>query len=77
MSLLDIKNYLMQVKMASLSSLCVYFHCDQEVLRGMLAHWVRKGCVRQCLKTAACGTQCTQCPVSATEIYEWVYTLRT
>lgn len=72
MNLLEIKNYLMRVKIASLSSLCTYFNCDSDLLRGMLSHWIRKGCVRQCLKTANCGTKCVKCSPSVTEIYEWV-----
>lgn len=72
MSLLEIKNYLMRVKIASLTSLSSYFNCDSDILRNMLSHWVRKGCVRQCLKTPQCGTKCSQCAVPATEIYEWV-----
>ncbi|HLB57660.1 MAG TPA: FeoC-like transcriptional regulator [Gammaproteobacteria bacterium] len=72
MSLLDIKTYLMQVKIASLSSLCIYFNCDSELLRKMLCHWMRKGCIRQFSKTDACGGKCAKCPSALTEIYEWV-----
>lgn len=72
MSLLEIKNYLMRVRIASLSSLCTYFNCDSELLRNMLNHWIRKGCVRRCQKTPACGTKCAQCPVQVTELYEWL-----
>ena len=72
MSLLDIKNYMMKVRMASLSSLCVYFNSEASVLRDMLAHWVRKGKMRQCMKTPRCGVKCGQCSVASTEIYEWV-----
>jgi putative ferrous iron transport protein C len=72
MNLLEIKNYLMRVKIASLSSLSTYFNCDSELLRNMLNHWIRKGCVRRCQKTPACGSQCHQCPVQATELYEWL-----
>lgn len=72
MNLLDIKSHMMQVKMASLSSLCVYFNCDSGVLRDMLSHWVRKGKLRQCMKTPQCGVKCSQCSPLVTEIYEWV-----
>ncbi len=72
MSLLEIKNYLMRVKMASLASLCTYFNCDSDILRNMLNHWIKKGCVRRCMKTSNCGTKCMNCNVAATEIYEWV-----
>lgn len=72
MGLLEIKKYLMQVKIASLSSLCIYFNRDADVLRGMLSHWIRKGCIRQCQKTSACGVKCVQCSPLVTEMYEWV-----
>lgn len=72
MSLVDIKNHMMQVKIASLTSLCAKFGTDADTLRCMLSHWINKGCLRQCLKTPACGSKCMKCPSSATEIYEWI-----
>jgi putative ferrous iron transport protein C len=73
MSLLAIKDHLIQVKSASLANLAAYFHqADLDVLRDMLAHWMRKGKVRCFAKTALCGQKCTQCPVEQTEIYQWV-----
>ena len=72
MSLLDIKQHLMKVRIASLSSISVYFNTERDTLRHMLSHWVRKGCVRQCLKTPACGSSCGKCSPLLTEIYEWV-----
>jgi putative ferrous iron transport protein C len=72
MSLLEIKKYLMRVKIASLSSLSIYFNAKPEVVRDMLAHWIRKGCLRQCMKTEACGGSCFKCSPLVTEIYEWV-----
>ena len=72
MSLMEIKKYLMQVRITSLSSICVYFNAEPALLRQMLSHWIRKGCVRQCAKTPACGTSCGKCSPALTEIYEWV-----
>jgi hypothetical protein len=72
MNLLELKSYLQKVKIASLSSLSIYFNCDSELLRNMLGHWVRKGCLRQFNKTAACGGKCNKCLPAMTEIYEWV-----
>lgn len=73
MGLLEIKNYLMNVKIASLSSLCAYFNCDAQLLKHMLGHWIRKGCVRQCGLSNGCGKTCGGCKVgSGVEIYEWV-----
>lgn len=72
MSLLDIKQHLMQVKIATLASLCAFFKTDPDTLRCMLSHWVRKGKVRQCLKKPACGSKCFKCPTLSIEIYEWM-----
>ena len=72
MSLLDIKRHMMQVRIASLSSLCLIFNTEADRLRCMLQHWVRKGQIRQCMKKPACGSQCFKCPTAVTEIYEWV-----
>jgi len=77
MNLLAIKAYLSRVKISSLAGMANYFKCDQEILRCMLSHWVRKGRVNCFKKTAACGGACVKCDVSLTEIYEWVYTSNT
>jgi putative ferrous iron transport protein C len=74
MNLLEIKNYVMQVKVASLSHLSAYFKCDAELLRNMLCHWTRKGCIRKTTKTPECGKSCGKCVPTVTEIYEWVLT---
>lgn len=72
MSLIDIKNHMMQVKITSLGNLCSLFKADPDVIRCMLMHWIRKGKVRQCMKKPACGSKCFKCPTMTVEIYEWV-----
>jgi hypothetical protein len=72
MSLIDIKQHMMKVRMATLGSLCSLFKSDPETVRCMLQHWIRKGRIRQCMKTPACGSRCFKCPSQVTEIYEWV-----
>lgn len=72
MSLLAIKQHMVQVKMATLGSLCSLFHADPDTVRCMLTHWVRKGKIRKCLKTPVCGSKCFKCPSEVTEIYEWM-----
>jgi putative ferrous iron transport protein C len=73
MTLLDIKNHMVRVKVASLANLCALFKTEPETLRCMLTHWIKKGKIRQCIKQPACGSRCFKCPTAATEIYEWVY----
>jgi hypothetical protein len=74
MSLIELKRYLMQVRIASLASLSVYFNVKPDILRDKLTHWVNKGCLRKCLKTQACGGSCFKCSPPTTEIYEWLAT---
>jgi len=75
MNLIEIKKHMMQVKMATLSSLCLVFKTQPETLRCLLQHWIRKGKVRQCMRKPACGSKCFKCPTETTEIYEWVEVL--
>jgi putative ferrous iron transport protein C len=72
MNLVEIKQHMMQVKITSLANICAYFNADPVMLRQMLGHWIRKGCVRQCLQTPVCATTCGKCSPMVTELYEWV-----
>jgi len=72
MSLIAIKQHMMQVKMATLGSLCTLFNAEPDTLRCLLQHWMRKGKIRQCLKKPACGSRCFKCADTLTEMYEWV-----
>ena len=72
MNLIDIKNYLKQVKIASLATLCSNFQCDADLVRCMMMHWTRKGTIRKFSKTPGCGGSCNKCDFAVTEIYEWI-----
>lgn len=73
MNLLELKAHMSQVRIASLAGLCAIFNTDAENVRCMLAHWIRKGKIRQCAKQPDCGSKCMKCPAPVTELYEWVY----
>ncbi len=78
MSLIAIKQYMMQVRVATLGSLCGVFASDPETMRCMLQHWMQKGKIRPCKKKPDCGSNCFKCPVaSSSEMYEWVDELTT
>lgn len=72
MSLIELKNYLQQVKIASLGSIAAYFKCDVYLLRQMLGHWIKKGCIRKVVKTPNCGSKCVQCGQEKFEFYQWI-----
>lgn len=74
MSLIALKQYLKQVQMTSLQNLCRHFNAEAETVRCLLAHWIRKGNVKQCTKKPACATKCFKCPVADIELYEWIDT---
>lgn len=71
MSLLAIKHYLSEVKIANLANLTAYFKKHPDLLRDMLAHWIRKGKIRKFAKSALCGGKCVKCDPMMVEIYEW------
>ena len=73
--LLELKSYLSTKKIANLEELSQHFRLEPSIIRGMLAHWIRKGSVC-CRKPVDCGSQCHGCPSknaanAATEIYQW------
>lgn len=72
MNLLIIRDYLKQVKIATLQHLCIQFKTEPETIRCLLRHWLKKGKVRQCGKKSACGKICFSCPPLQVELYEWV-----
>ncbi len=71
MLLSDIKNYLKTQGQQNLAQLSHRFKVEPGVLKEMLALLERKGQVRLCMKTPKCGTQCSQCSVMVTQLYEW------
>ena len=64
MSIINLKNHLQQVRMASLMGLSQLFKMDPENLRHMLELLLRKGCIKKLMKTPACGKTCNQCQVA-------------
>lgn len=72
MSLLAIKQHMMEVKMSSLANLCSVFKQDADNMRCLLRHWMGKGKIRQCTRKPECGSKCFQCPTTSIELYEWI-----
>lgn len=72
MNLIELKQHFLETRVNTLGNLAQHFHCDPELLRCMLGHWVRKGRLRQFFKTPACGKRCTNCAADDYEIYEWI-----
>ena len=71
MILIDVKNYLKQKSVSNLQVLSVQFQRDPEVMRDILAHWVRKGVIVMEAKPVNCGITCVQCRPEVVEVYRY------
>jgi putative ferrous iron transport protein C len=70
--LAEVRDYLSDRGRVPLSDLSARFGVDDEALRAMLEHWIRKGRVRKLdAGTEKCGG-CCGCAEQPPEIYEWV-----
>jgi putative ferrous iron transport protein C len=72
MNLIELKQYMQQVKITTIQQLCTVFSIEAETLRCMLSHWIIKGKIRSCIRKPACGSTCFKCPAANAEMYEWV-----
>ncbi|MDQ8039687.1 MAG: FeoC-like transcriptional regulator [Rickettsiella sp.] len=71
-SLLDLKNFIAEKKSVNLSLLLQTFQTSKEDILAILDHLIRKGCVKKCLKTPACATQCFKCQPENFALYQWI-----
>ena len=71
MILTEIKKYLIENRVASLTNLSVRFNVDPDAMRGMLNQWIKKGRLRQLTAGVRCSNCCGECDSDCMEIYEW------
>lgn len=67
--LLEIRRFLIQRGICTLSELTDQFHSDPDAMRGMLSHWVRKGQVIR--EQSGCSKGCVSCAPEQLEVYRW------
>ena len=70
--LLPIKAFLKERRFANLQELALHFCKQPEIMRCLLAYWIRKGKVRFQEKPIGCGTKCQCCHPQFVEIYQWI-----
>lgn len=69
-TLLEVKAFLAERRVASLSDLVIHFDTTPDAARQVLSHWLAKGKVRlRAGPDCKAGCSCSQRP---DEIYEWV-----
>ncbi|TJZ78919.1 FeoC-like transcriptional regulator [Chitiniphilus eburneus] len=66
----DIRQYLRERGQASLADLAARFDSDPEMVRGVIAHWIRKGKVTE-IGGGDCGKSCCACGTTASTAYRW------
>ena len=70
--LLSIKIFLKERKSANLQELSFHFCKHPDIIRCLLAHWIRKGKICHLTKPKGCGIKCQACEPQFTEVYQWV-----
>ncbi|NOQ70094.1 MAG: sugar metabolism transcriptional regulator [Gammaproteobacteria bacterium] len=71
MILAEVRDYLKQRGLCTLSDIALHFDTDADAVRGMLDVWIRKGKVEKRSATDSCGTSCQSCDPATTEVYCW------
>lgn len=72
MILAQIKQFLVEKRVVSLTELAAAFQKDPDTLREMLSHWIRKGRLRELAPANHCGgCNGSSCRGAATR-YEWI-----
>lgn len=71
MTLMELRGYVRGRPGATLADMVHHFQADPEIIRGMLAVWIRKGKVERRSASANCGSRCSQCDPASVELYFW------
>jgi hypothetical protein len=69
--LTDLKRYLRQRPMASLSDIALHLDVEPDVARALLERWISKGSVQRIGGERTCGG-CDLCQPGAQELYRWI-----
>ena len=67
--LIEIREFLSSRGGCTLYELSVHFKTSPDAMRGMLAHWQRKGKVVQ--EDSGCSKGCSSCTPEQLEVYRW------
>ncbi len=71
MILTQLRDYLKNHGQAPLQDMALTFQIDQEALKPMLEHWIKKGKVEKLPEGTACQG-CSKCTPQSVEIYRWI-----
>lgn len=75
MTLIELKQHLQTVRIATLAGLCAIFKMEPTTIQPMLDFWIKKGVLRRCQNPTNCQSACSsclQCGIQKNDYYEWV-----
>jgi hypothetical protein len=72
MTPIQIKQYLIDRKIATLQDIAIHFRKETDTITPMLDIWVRKGKVKKNAGDPGCGIGCCKCDPATLETYEWL-----
>jgi hypothetical protein len=71
--LLQIRDYLRRVGVASNQQIAREFHLDLQALQPMLDLWLRKGVIGSCQKKkSTCQSRCFKCKIQPLTYYQYL-----
>jgi hypothetical protein len=71
MTLTDLRAYLKGRPGATLVEIAHHFRVDPDIVREMLAVWIRKGKVEKRSMGAGCGSACSRCDPASIALFVW------
>ena len=71
MILTEVRDYIRDSRQVPLRDLALHFNMDEEAMRGVLEHWIRKGKIKQLPEGTSCAG-CSSCTPDAIEIFAWL-----
>ena len=71
MILSEVRTYLAERGRVPIGDLVNRFDADPDAIRGMLAHFIRKGRLRKLENPAGDCGGCSKCDAFSLEVYEW------
>lgn len=70
--LLQIREYLRRVRVASNQQIAREFQLDLQALEPMLDFWLRKGVIENCQEKATCQSRCCKCKTQPPTYYQYL-----
>jgi|GEM_PF-685123 hypothetical protein len=71
-SVLDLKKFIAEKKIVTLSLLLQTFHTSEKEAMAILELLIQKGRVKKYLKTPACASKCLKCQPESFVSYQWI-----